>query len=67
MSEKHKKLCRDLNYFEYFLIFSFAVVNVVQISVFVSLVGVCVDITNSAVGLKICALTTGISLVISNF
>ena len=67
MSEKHKKLCRDLNYFEYFLIFYFAVVNVVQISAFVSLAGVCVDITNSAVGLKICALTTGINLVISNF
>ena len=67
MSEKHKKLRRDLNYFEYFLIFSFAVVNVVQISAFVSLVSVCVDITSSAVGLKICALTTGINLVISNF
>ena len=40
MSKKHKKTCRNLNYFEHFA----------------SLVGIPIGITSSAVGLKICAL-----------
>ena len=59
MSEKHKKVCRTLNYFEHFLIFVFTV-NCVYISVFASLVGVPANIAGSAVGLKIFAITAGI-------
>ena len=51
MSEKHKKVCKVLNYFENF-IFNSAVSGCVPISAFASLVGVPADITSSAVGLK---------------
>ena len=60
MSGNHKKVCRALNYFEYFLVFVSAVSGCVSITVFASLAGVPVGIANSAVGLKICALTAGI-------
>ena len=36
MSEKHKKVCRNLNYFEHFLVFAFAVSGCVSISTFAS-------------------------------
>ena len=56
MSEKHKKVCRALNYFEYFLVFASAVSGCVSISIFTStftlLVGVPVHIMSSAVGIK---------------
>ena len=60
MSEKHKKNCRDLHYFEHFYVFVSAVSGCVSISAFASLVGVPVGITSSTVGLKICATTAGI-------
>ena len=59
MSEKHKKVCRTLNYFEHFLIFVFTV-NCVYISVFASLIGVPASIAGSAVGLKNFTITAGI-------
>ena len=55
MSEKHKKVCVALNYFEYFLIFVSAVSWWVKISAFASLVGVPIGV--SAVGIKIWAIT----------
>ena len=60
MSEKHKKVCRSLNYFENFLVSVSAVSGCVSISAFTSLVGVFVGIANFAVGLKICVITAGI-------
>ena len=60
MSEKHKKVCKTLSYFEHFLVFVFAVSGCVLISVFASLVGVPAGIESSAVGLKICAITAEI-------
>ena len=60
MSEKHKKVCRSLNYFENFLVSVSAVSDCVSISAFTSLVGVFVGIANFAVGLKICVITAGI-------
>ena len=57
MSEKHKKVCRSLNYFENFLVSVSAVSGCVSIS---ALVGVFVGIANFAVGLKICVITAGI-------
>ena len=60
MSEKPKKVCRALNYFENFLVFVSYVSGCVWISAFTSFVGVPVGITSSAVGIKICAITAGI-------
>ena len=60
MSEKHKKVCRTLNYFEHFLVFVFPVSGCVSIFAFVSLVGVPVGIASSPLGLKICAITAEI-------
>ena len=57
MSEKHKKVCRSLNYFEYFLVFV-PTISSVSISAFASLVVGSADITSSALGLEICAITT---------
>ena len=48
---------KALNYFECFLILVSAVSGFVSISAFASLVGLPVDITSSAVGLNICAIT----------
>ena len=59
MSEKHKKMCRVLNYFKHFLFF-ISVVSGVSISAFASLAGIPVGIGSSAVGLKICGITAGI-------
>ena len=57
MSEKHKNVCRSLSYFEYFLVFV-PIFSSVSISAFASLVVLSVDITSSALGLEICAITT---------
>ena len=56
MSEKHKKVCKTLNYIEHLLILAFVVTECVLISAFTSLVGIPIGIMSSAVGLKICAL-----------
>ena len=40
MNEKHKKVCRALHYFEYFIAFVSVVIGFISISAFASLVGV---------------------------
>ena len=60
MIEKQKHVCRALNNFEQFLIFVSAVSRCISISAFSSLAGTSIGITSSAVGLKVCALTTTI-------
>ena len=60
MSQKYKKTCKYLNYVEHLLILASTVTGCISISVFASLVAVLVGITNSAVGIKICAITAGI-------
>ena len=60
MSKKHKKVCTNLNYIEHFLILPFTVSECISISAFISLVGISIEITNSAIGLTICAITAGI-------
>ena len=60
MSRKHKKVCTSWNYIEHFLILTFTVSECIFISAFISLVGIPIEITNSAIGLKICAITAGI-------
>ena len=60
MSKKHKKVCITLNYIEHFLILASTITGCISISAFVSLLGIPIGITNSAIGLKICAITVGI-------
>ena len=62
MSEKHKTVCRDLNYFEHFIIFDSASSSCVSTSVFASLIGVFVGIASSAVESKVCAITAEIRM-----
>ena len=58
MSLKHKKTCKYLNHVEHLLILASTVTGSVPISAFASLVCVPVGIILSAVGLKICAITS---------
>ena len=60
MSNKHKKVCTPLNYIEHFLILASAVAWCISISAFVSLLGIFMGITSSAIGLKIWTITAGI-------
>ena len=56
MSRKHKKVFITLNYIEHFLILASAITSCISISAFASLIGTPIGITNSAIGLKICAI-----------
>ena len=60
MSEKQKKVCRALNYFEHFVIFICVLSDFASIYAFASLVSVPVGIASSAFGLKVCVKTAGI-------
>ena len=60
MCNKHKKVCLTLNYIEHFLIFGSIITWCVSISDFASLVGMPIEITTSAIGLKIFAKTAAI-------
>ena len=57
MSKKHKEVCTALNFFEHFLILSPTITGCVSNSAFASSVGIPIEITSSAFGLKICAIT----------
>ena len=60
MSKKHKKVYRVSNYIEHLLILISTVMGCISISAFASLVGIPIEITSSAIGLKICVITAGI-------
>ena len=60
ISNKHRKVCRVLNYNDHSLIVISTITGFVSISAFASLVGILIGITSSAIGLKICVITTGI-------
>ena len=57
ITKKYKKACRVLNYIEHFLILISTVTGCVSVSPFLSLVGITIGITISAVGLKIYVIT----------
>ena len=59
LSKKHKKICTTLNYIEHFLILASTITSSISISAFASLLGIPIQITSSAIGLKICAITAG--------
>ena len=48
-----------LDYIEHFPILAFTITGCVLISAFVSLLGIPIGITSSAIGLKICAIAAG--------
>ena len=60
VSEKHKTVCTTLNYIEHFLILGSTITGCVSISFFAFLFGIPIEITSSAIGLKICEITAGI-------
>ena len=59
-STKHEKVRTTLNYIEHFLIFASAITGYNSISAFDSLLGIPIGITSSAIGLKMCAIASGI-------
>ena len=60
MSRKHKKVCTSLNYIKHFLILASSITGCISISSFTSLFGIPIGVTSSAIGLKICAIASGI-------
>ena len=60
MSKKHKKVSTTLYYIELFFILDFIITECLSIFAFFSLLGVPIGIASSAMGLKICATTSGI-------
>ena len=60
MNKKHKKVCTNLDYIEHFLILGSTITGFISISAFVSLVGIPIGITSSAIELKICAINAAI-------
>ena len=58
MSKKHKTLY--VNYIEHFLILGSTITWYVSFSTFSNLIGIPIGITSSAIGLRICAITTAI-------
>ena len=60
MSKKHKKVCTTLNYIQHFLILGSTITGCASISTFASLIGIPIEITSSAIGLKILAITIAI-------
>ena len=60
INKKHKNVCRVLNYIDHLLIVTSTINGFISISAFVSLVGIPLGITNSAIELNICVITAGI-------
>ena len=56
MSRNYKKVCTALNYIEHFLILASAITGYISIFAFVSLLGIHIGISSSAVGLKMSAI-----------
>ena len=60
MSEKYKKTCKYLNYLAHLIVLVLTVTGSILICAFASLVFVPVRIISSALGIKICVISTGI-------
>ena len=60
MSKKHKKVCRVPNYIDHLLVVNSTITGCVSISAFATLVGIPIEISSSAIGLKIFIITAGI-------
>ena len=62
MSRKHKKIFTTLNYIKQFLILAYAITGFISISGMASFLGIIIEITDSAIRLKLCAVSTGIKM-----
>ena len=60
MSKKQEKVCTTLIYTEHFLVLASTITGFVFTATFASLIGIPLEITNSAITFKICATTAGI-------
>ena len=54
------KVCTTLNFIEHIFILASTITRCLSISAFTSIVGIPLEITSSAIGSKICAMTAGI-------
>ena len=54
------KVCTTLNFIEHIFILASTITRCLSISAFTSIVGIPLEITSSAIGSKICAITAGI-------
>ena len=61
MSKKHKNGCTTLNDIEQFFRLASTITGCSSIFAFVSFLGFPIEITSSAIELKICAITAGIN------
>ena len=55
LNNGNKKVCKTLNYIEYYFTVAFAVIACISIYALASLVYISKEITSSSVGLNICA------------
>ena len=60
MNIKHTEICTTLNYIEQLLILASTITGYISIFDFDSLLGIPLEITSSAIGLKILAIAAGI-------
>ena len=60
MSKNHKKVYTTPNCYKHLLILASKSTGCISISAFASLLGIFIEITSSAIGLKICAISAGI-------
>ena len=60
MSNRHKTVCKSLNYIKHFLNLASGITRCISISDIASLFVIPIRIMSSAIGLKICAITAGI-------
>ena len=60
MTKKQKKVCTILNYIDHFFVLASAGTGCISVSDFASLLDIPIEITNYAIGLKICTITAGI-------
>ena len=67
VSKNHKNVCKVLNYTEHLLVLVSTVNGCVSISAFASLVGIPIGTASSEVGIKYCAVSTGIKKYLSIF
>ena len=59
-SKNHKMVCTTRNYIEHFVNIASTITGCISISSFASLSRIPIEITNSAIGLQICAVNAGI-------
>ena len=60
MSKKYNKVCRTTNYIEHFFILAFTITGCNSISALSSFLGIPIELTSSAIRLKIGAIAAGI-------